>query len=53
MEKMAYIIFYVYLVYYVYLVRYSIIVDTQRLKCIISKQTSSKQHGVLALGLRG
>jgi hypothetical protein len=38
--------------YYVSLVRYSILVDTHRLKCIISKQTSSKQH-VLALGLRG
>jgi hypothetical protein len=36
--------------YYVSLVRNSILVDTQRLKCIISKQTSSKQH-VLALGL--
>jgi hypothetical protein len=36
--------------YYVSLVRYSILVDTQRLECIISKQTSSKQH-VLALGL--
>jgi hypothetical protein len=30
--------------YYVSLVRYSIPVDTQRLKFIISKQTSSKQH---------
>jgi hypothetical protein len=31
---------------------HSILVDTQRLKCIISKQMSSKQH-VLALGLCG
>jgi hypothetical protein len=38
--------------YYVSLVRCSILVDTQRLKYIISKQTSSKQH-VLALGLCG
>jgi hypothetical protein len=32
------------------LVRYSVLVDTQRLKCIVSKQALSKQH-VLALGL--
>jgi hypothetical protein len=50
MAKMAYIK----PIVCVFLLNYSIPVDIQRLKCIISKQTSSKHHvWRLALGLCG